>query len=117
MSYAASAYKSVVTTVVHFAITRNPFMNWVVQQLRESMPFGLQPKYLFRDNEGAADPPKPTLRISPWSGTERPVAAGRRTPDPDFFHLAHGPMDDAERFLGHRTIRTVENKCNEILLL
>ena len=27
--------------VVHFAITRNPFMNWFVQQLRESMPFGL----------------------------------------------------------------------------
>jgi transposase InsO family protein len=38
--------------VVHFAITRNPFMNWVIQQLRESMPFGLQPKYLFRDNDG-----------------------------------------------------------------
>ena len=38
--------------VVHFAITRNPFMNWVVQQLHESMPFGLQPKYLFRDNDG-----------------------------------------------------------------
>jgi len=27
-------------------------MNWVIQQLRESMPFGLQPKYLFRDNDG-----------------------------------------------------------------
>ena len=38
--------------VVHFAITRNPFMNWVSQQLRESMPFGVQPKYLFRDNDG-----------------------------------------------------------------
>jgi transposase InsO family protein len=38
--------------VIHFAITRNPFMNWVIQQLRESMPFGLQPKYLFRDNDG-----------------------------------------------------------------
>ena len=38
--------------VVHFATTRNPFMNCVVQQLRESMPFGLQPKYLFRDNDG-----------------------------------------------------------------
>ncbi len=38
--------------VIHFAITRNPYMNWVIQQLRESMPFGLQPKYLFRDNDG-----------------------------------------------------------------
>jgi hypothetical protein len=27
-------------------------MKWVIQQLRESMPFGLQPKYLFRDNDG-----------------------------------------------------------------
>ncbi len=27
-------------------------MNWVIQQLRETMPFGLQPKYLFRDNDG-----------------------------------------------------------------
>jgi putative transposase len=27
-------------------------MNWVIQQLRESMSFGLQPKYLFRDNDG-----------------------------------------------------------------
>jgi hypothetical protein len=35
--------------VVHVAITRHPFMNWVIQQLREAMPFGLQPKYLFRD--------------------------------------------------------------------
>ncbi len=38
--------------VIHFAVTRNPFMNWVIQQLRETMPFGLQPKYLFRDNDG-----------------------------------------------------------------
>ena len=27
-------------------------MDWVIQQLREAMPFGLQPKYLFRDNDG-----------------------------------------------------------------
>jgi len=27
-------------------------MNWVIRQLREAMPFGLQPKYLFRDNDG-----------------------------------------------------------------
>jgi len=38
--------------VIHFAVTRNPFMNWVIQQLREAMPFGLQPKYLFRDSDG-----------------------------------------------------------------
>ena len=38
--------------VMHFAVTRHPYMNWVIQQLRESMPFGRQPKYLFRDNDG-----------------------------------------------------------------
>jgi putative transposase len=38
--------------VMHFAVTRHPYMDWVIQQLRESMSFGLQPKYLFRDNDG-----------------------------------------------------------------
>ena len=38
--------------VIHFAITKNPTMDWVIQQLREAMPFGLQPQYLFRDNDG-----------------------------------------------------------------
>jgi transposase InsO family protein len=37
--------------VLRFAITPNPSMNWVIQQLREAMPFGTQPKYLFRDND------------------------------------------------------------------
>jgi len=27
-------------------------MKWVISQLRKSMPFGLQPEYLFRDNDG-----------------------------------------------------------------
>ena len=38
--------------VVHLAVTRSPNMAWVIQQLREAMPFGLQPRYLFRDNDG-----------------------------------------------------------------
>jgi hypothetical protein len=38
--------------VLHFAITANPTMEWVIQQLREAMPFGEQPRYLFRDNDG-----------------------------------------------------------------
>jgi transposase InsO family protein len=38
--------------VIHFAVTRYPSIKWVIQQLRESMPYGLQPKYLFRDNDG-----------------------------------------------------------------
>jgi transposase InsO family protein len=37
--------------VVRFAITSHPSMSWVIQQLREAMPFGTQPKYLFRDND------------------------------------------------------------------
>ncbi len=27
-------------------------MDWVLQQLREATPWGLQPRYLFRDNDG-----------------------------------------------------------------
>jgi putative transposase len=37
--------------VVHFGVTARPTMAWVIQQLREAMPFGLQPSYLFRDND------------------------------------------------------------------
>jgi len=33
--------------VIHFAITRNPSMQWVIQQLREAMPFGLHPNISF----------------------------------------------------------------------
>jgi putative transposase len=38
--------------VVHFAVTAHPTMVWVIQQLREALPFGLQPRYMFRDNDG-----------------------------------------------------------------
>jgi len=38
--------------VVHVAVTARPTMARVIQQLREAMPFGLQPTYLFRDNDG-----------------------------------------------------------------
>jgi putative transposase len=31
--------------VIRFAVTRHPYMDWLIQQLRESMPFGLQPKF------------------------------------------------------------------------
>jgi len=34
--------------VVHFAVTAHPTMAWVIQQLREAMPFGQQRSYLFR---------------------------------------------------------------------
>lgn len=38
--------------VRHFAISANPSMEWVIQQLREATPFGEQPRYLFRDDDG-----------------------------------------------------------------
>ena len=38
--------------VLHFAITPHPTMEWVIQQLREATPFGKQPSYVFRDNDG-----------------------------------------------------------------
>jgi len=38
--------------VVHFAITTNPSMRWVMQQLREAMPYGQQPRSCFLDNDG-----------------------------------------------------------------
>jgi hypothetical protein len=38
--------------VVHSAVTPHPTTAWVIQQLREAMPFGQQPSYLFRDNDG-----------------------------------------------------------------
>jgi hypothetical protein len=37
---------------VHFAVTAHPTMAWVIQQLRDAMPFGQQPSYLFRDSDG-----------------------------------------------------------------
>ena len=38
--------------VLHWNVTSAPTMAWVVQQLREAMPYGVQPRYLFRDNDG-----------------------------------------------------------------
>ncbi len=38
--------------VLHFAVTPNPTMEWVIQQFREAMPFGEQPRDLLRDNDG-----------------------------------------------------------------
>ena len=38
--------------VRHFAVMSHPSMEWVLQQLREATPFGCQPRYLFRDNDG-----------------------------------------------------------------
>ena len=36
----------------HWAVTESPSLNWIIQQLRESRPFGEVPRYLHRDNDG-----------------------------------------------------------------
>jgi len=38
--------------VLHWAVTPAPTMSWVIQQLREATPYGIRPRYLFRDNDG-----------------------------------------------------------------
>ena len=42
--------------VVHVGVTRHPTDAWVAQQLREATPFGAQPRYLIRDNDGKYGP-------------------------------------------------------------
>jgi transposase InsO family protein len=37
--------------IIHFGITQHPTMLWVIQQLREATGFGLQPRYIIRDND------------------------------------------------------------------
>jgi putative transposase len=37
--------------VVHVGVTRQPTDAWVAQQLREATPFGMQPRFLIRDND------------------------------------------------------------------
>ncbi len=37
--------------IEHVAVTTHPSSAWVVQQLREATPFGIQPKYLLHDND------------------------------------------------------------------
>ena len=39
--------------IVHFAVTANPTMAWVAQQIREAFPWGTAPRYLIRDRDGA----------------------------------------------------------------
>lgn len=37
--------------IVHIGVTRHPTMLWVIQQLREATGFGVQPRYIVRDND------------------------------------------------------------------
>jgi len=38
--------------IIHTAVTTSPTDEWIAQQLREATPWGQQPKYLIRDNDG-----------------------------------------------------------------
>ncbi len=42
--------------VVHVGVTRRPSDAWVAQQLREATPYGAQPRFLVRDNDGKYGP-------------------------------------------------------------
>ena len=37
--------------IQHVAVTTHPTSAWVVQQIREATPFGMQPEYLIHDND------------------------------------------------------------------
>ena len=38
--------------IVHFAVTANPTMVWVAQQIREAFPWDTAPRYLLHDRDG-----------------------------------------------------------------
>ena len=78
--------------VIHVAVTANPSLSWILQQLRNSMPFGFQPRFLFRDNdkkygyglkrflESCEITDVPTAYKSPWQNpyVERFIGTLRR---------------------------------------
>ena len=37
--------------IEHFAISKNPNLEWVNQQIRNATPYGHEPKYLINDND------------------------------------------------------------------
>ena len=77
--------------VVHFGVTAQPTMPWVIQQLREAMPFGVQPRYMFQDNDGICGDEVPLSagicrkadRINPARVSQPRDRAGRRPPSTD----------------------------------
>ncbi len=38
--------------MIRWATTRHPYLDWVIQQLREATPWDVKPRYVFRDNDG-----------------------------------------------------------------
>ena len=42
--------------ILHFNVTRNPTSAWVMQQLREAIPFESAPKYLIFDRDPSSTP-------------------------------------------------------------
>jgi len=78
--------------VRHWATTPRPTMSWVIQQLRTAMPYGEQPRFLHRDNDGVYGDgvhefltrygieDVPTAPYSPWQNpfVERFIGTLRR---------------------------------------
>ncbi|MCE5200271.1 MAG: helix-turn-helix domain-containing protein [Armatimonadota bacterium] len=54
--------------IVHFGITQHPTMLWVIQQLREATGFGVQPRYIIRDNDRIYGSPDAVLEPKPILG-------------------------------------------------
>ena len=48
----------------HWATAHSPTMQWVIQQLRNAMPFDEKPRFLHRDNDGIYGPGVPTFLSS-----------------------------------------------------
>ena len=61
--------------VVRIGVTRHPTMAWTVQQLREAMPFGEQPRFLIRDNDSIYG--KEVVNIIETAGIEEVKTAYR----------------------------------------
>ncbi len=57
-----------------FVVTPNPTMERMIQRLREALPFGEQPRYLFRDNDGILRPRGARFPDLLWhsGGAQRP---------------------------------------------
>jgi len=82
--------------IVHFGVTNAPTDTWVVQQLREALPFDEKPKYLIRDKDSKS------ARVAAGAGLKilkTPVAA---------------PNANA---IGERFLESVRHDCLDHLLV
>ena len=86
--------------VLHFAVTPNPSMEWVIQQLREAMPWGEQPRFIHRDNDGIYGDGVPEFLVRCPVGTT--ALSGRRGGIEQVPTALHSPWQTpfVERLIG-----------------